>query len=157
MKINTRISRKGAVFQPSRGGIVNAEMAKGLAEAAEALSTEIKRVTPVATGRMRAAIRVIPGVGSGKIVQSGEWYATPLDTGTNASHVPLAPLEAWVSAKLGLSGVEATRVAVQISKARSRSPQKAKRFFIATYRKTRNFLVKQYIEPIAERTAGILG
>lgn len=155
--IRTRTRKSGPVFQPSRGQIVSEEMGKGLAAAAEALSTEIKRVSPVATGKMQAGIRVIPGLGAGKIVQSGEWYATPLDKGTSASPVPIKPLVEWVTQKLGLYGVQARQVAFMISKKHKANPQKARRFFIATYRKNRKNLIKQYIEPIVDKTVRILG
>lgn len=147
MNIVATVSKVGPLFQQStRDTIVKLNMARGVDGATNYLSTAVRAVTPVASGKLRASVKVI-GSGLGKRVQAGEWYAIPLDSGAVASSVPISKLENWVRNRLGRGGIEGRRMAFAISKSHAREPRKAKEFFYRTFDRLQGFLHSQFLGP----------
>jgi len=141
------VRKIGPIFSASREAVVKLQMAKGVSAAAERFASEVRPVTPRAGGRLQNFTQVT-GIGIGKKVQSGDWYAIPLDRGAQASFAKIGPLAQWAGMKLGLSGLEARRAAFAISKSFSREPRKALNFFYGTFDRLAPMLQSQYLAPV---------
>jgi len=79
------------------------------------LMREIRDRTPAASGITRESIQAKEPVVIGDVligeVGSSQPHIEYVELGTKPHRPPIAPIEAWVRTKLGLTGIEATRVA----------------------------------------------
>lgn len=147
MSFAAQARKIGPIFSAGREAVIKLQMSKAVSAAAERFAAEVRPVTPRATGRLQNLTRVT-GIGLGKKVQSGDWYAIPLDRGAKASFTKIGPLAAWAGIKLGVSGVEARRAAFAISRKFSREPRKATNFFYGAFDRLAPMLQSQYLAPV---------
>ncbi|TXH55414.1 MAG: HK97 gp10 family phage protein [Desulfurellales bacterium] len=147
MSLAVQARKIGPIFSAAREAVIKMQMSKAVGAAANRFAQEVRPVTPRATGRLQSGTRVV-GIGIGQKVQSGDWYAIPLNSGAKAGYAKTSPLAAWAGVKLGLSGVEAERAAFAISRKFAREPRKATNFFYGCFDRMAPMLQSQYLAPV---------
>jgi hypothetical protein len=130
-----KVEIRGPMFSPTAAKVTQEELREGIDGAIARLRDAIASKAKVATGDMKAGIKVVDRR-SGAAVVASKSYSIPVDQGRSPGWLnkPGARrLAAWAELVLGLSSQEARRAAYAITVTNSRSGIPADHFFYRTF------------------------
>ena len=148
MNIAAQCRAIGPLFSVGAPLVANAKMAEAVHAATDVLAHAIQAAAPAGRNKLRGSIKAF-GVGTGRGVRVGEWYAIPLESGQKPgkglNKAGIAKVAEWAQYQLGLGPKEARRFAYAWSRWKLRHSVPRKRFFFGTYDRLAPYLQTHYL------------